>query len=866
VASVSPDATLSSDGANQSSSGSCTDKAGNTASATASGINIDKTPPTITASASPAPNGNGWNNTNVTVHYTCSDGLSGVDTLSADDTITTESSDQSRTGSCTDKAGNLATATASGINIDKTSPTILASATAGGNPYTSGTWTNQTVTVHFTCNDGLSGVASCPADQVISSDTSSAGTDVSGTATDNADNSAASNTINVKVDKTPPTITASASPAPNGNGWNNTNVTVHYTCSDGLSGVASTSPDATLSSNGANQSSTGSCTDVAGNSASATASGINIDKTAPTITASASPAPNGNGWNNTNVTVHYTCSDGLSGVANTSPDATLSSNGANQSSTGSCTDEAGNTASATASGINIDKTAPTITASASPAANANGWNNTNVTVSFSCSDSLSGVGTVDGPATITTEGPNQARSGACTDKAGNTASAAATGINIDKTSPTITASRSPLANAYGWNNTNVTVSFTCTDSVSGVASVDPAVTLSGEGTNQSASGNCTDKAGNSASATQGGINIDTSNPSVSASRAPLANANGWNNTNVTVSFSCTDSLSGVASSASPVTLSSEGANQSASGNCTDKAGNTASATQSGINIDMTAPTISLRPAGDSCSLPGSNSWCRATQTVGFSASDALSGLANPAQATFTQSTIANGSAIYIGSGTVADLAGNVAASISAGPYKIDSMPPSLSPTVAPNPVVLNGSATASPNASDLLSGIDNANTGCNPVNTSNPGLQTDACHATDNAGNTNTTNASYTVSYNFIGFLSPLNSDTSIVNVGNAGRTYPVKYQLLDANNAYVTNAVAGTTINVVKVACDQINGAATDAIDYASTTGGTALRYDTTANQYIYNWATPSTKNSCYRLIVTPPSGIQHVALFHLN
>ena len=77
--------------------------------------------------------------------------------------------------------------------------------------------------------------------------------------------------------------TGSASPAPNANGWNNTPVTVTFTCSDALSGLApgSPPPPTTLSSEGAGQSAAGICTDVAGNSASATVSNINIDLTAP---------------------------------------------------------------------------------------------------------------------------------------------------------------------------------------------------------------------------------------------------------------------------------------------------------------------------------------------------------------------------------------------------------------------------------------------------------------------------------------------------------------------------------------------------------------------------------------------------------
>ena len=66
----------------------------------------------------------------------------------------------------------------------------------------------QTVTVHYTCTDALSGVASCPADQVFSAD--GINSSVNGTATDLAGNSA--NTVfgDVKIDKSLPTISAAA--------------------------------------------------------------------------------------------------------------------------------------------------------------------------------------------------------------------------------------------------------------------------------------------------------------------------------------------------------------------------------------------------------------------------------------------------------------------------------------------------------------------------------------------------------------------------------------------------------------------------------------------------------------------------------
>src|SRR5207253_449041 len=69
-----------------------------------------------------------------------------------------------------DAAGNTAASSAVDVRIDRTAPTIGVVATlAGGTPYVPGSWTNQPVTVHFTCADGESGVAACPADRIVSS-------------------------------------------------------------------------------------------------------------------------------------------------------------------------------------------------------------------------------------------------------------------------------------------------------------------------------------------------------------------------------------------------------------------------------------------------------------------------------------------------------------------------------------------------------------------------------------------------------------------------------------------------------------------------------------------------------------------------
>jgi hypothetical protein len=106
-------------------------------------------------------------------------------------------------------------------------------------------------------------------------------------------------------------------PAPNAAGWNNTAVAIPYTASDNLSGVASASPGSplTFTAEGASQTQSVTVTDRAGNSASFTSPRVNIDWTAPQVTASALPPrlPNMQG-KMVPVSVSGTVSDALSGI------------------------------------------------------------------------------------------------------------------------------------------------------------------------------------------------------------------------------------------------------------------------------------------------------------------------------------------------------------------------------------------------------------------------------------------------------------------------------------------------------------------------------------------------------------------------
>ena len=111
---------------------------------------------------------------------------------------------------------------------------------------------------------------------------------------------------------------------------------------------------------------------------------------------------------------------------------------------------------------------PTISASASPAANAAGWNNTAVTVSFACIDPLSAIlGGCPPPVTLDTEGADQGVSQLVTTKGGLSLSVDLMNINIDLTNPTVT-----YAGGKASYQVDEQVSITCSaaDGLSGVAS------------------------------------------------------------------------------------------------------------------------------------------------------------------------------------------------------------------------------------------------------------------------------------------------------------------------------------------------------------------------------------------------------------
>jgi Glucodextranase, domain B len=276
--------------------------------------------------------------------------------------------------------------------------------------------------------------------------------------------------------------------------------------------------------------------------------------------------------------------------------------------------------------------------------------------------------------------------------------------------PAIAAGIAPAPNAAGWNMSSVTVSFACSDAILGISSCTPPVQVSAEGAHQTVTGTAVNQAGFSAS-TAASVSIDLTLPLISGVANPPPNAAGWNNGGVTVSFTCSDALSGVASCTSPVTLATEGARQIATGTATDTAGNTASAPAS-VSIDLTPPAVAITSPANGATVS------TAAQTVSGTVSDALSGIAsvscNGAAASVSGTGFTCGVTLVPGANAITvqaqDLAGNTGTSSanvtfgSAVPTASITSPTNLS-FLNTAPVTVNGTIS-DPTATISVNGID----------------------------------------------------------------------------------------------------------------------------------------------------------------
>jgi CSLREA domain-containing protein len=243
--------------------------------------------------------------------------------------------------------------------------------------------------------------------------------------------------------------------------------------------------------------------------------------------------------------------------------------------------------------------------------------------------------------------------------------------------------------------------------------------------------------------------------------------------------------------------------------------------------------ITLDPAAPD----GSNGWYRQSVGVAIIASDvdgtvaqtrcaldpavAPGGFGDLPDAACVVSTVgADGQhALYAGS---IDADGNVESPLVTAAFKVDATPPSLLPTLNVTPVVLGQTGVAAtPNASDVLSGL--ASSSCGAIDTSTPGVHTVNCTATDNAGNTGSAPLTYVVEYRILGFYEPVPGSRWMV-----GQTVPVKVALGD---------LAGTRISDVEGAALAAACRVKFSASGAQTKPSQCMKYDALKDQFIYNW-----------------------------
>jgi WD40 repeat protein len=274
--------------------------------------------------------------------------------------------------------------------------------------------------------------------------------------------------------------------------------------------------------------------------------------------------------------------------------------------------------------VRIDRTPPRITATLSPPWPSSGWYTTDVTVSFQCEDALSGVASCSSPVTVSQEVKGLEVRGEAVDKAGNRAERTVT-VNLDKTKPQLTLGEPQgTLGSEGWYRTDVVVPYTATDNLAGFSGgqrqLQGSVRSSGEGSAVKVRVRVEDLAGNATEAEAGPFKVDQTPPTIRAAVNPQPNAQGWNNTDVTVRFECSDALSGLVScTPQEERVTSEGEHR-IEGRAEDRAGNVRT-TSVTVRLDKTPPTGSLT-INDGAATTGST-----IVTLKIQANDNLSGVA-----------------------------------------------------------------------------------------------------------------------------------------------------------------------------------------------------------------------------------------------
>ena len=288
----------------------------------------------------------------------------------------------------------------------------------------------------------------------------------------------------------------------------------------------------------------------------------------------------------------------------------------------------------------------------------------------------------------------------------------------------------------------------------------------------------------------------------------------------------------------------------------DPAGNKSNGSFNVTVVDTTPPAVTV-PADLSKEATSASG---ATAAYSASATDLVDGsvavTCNPA----------SGSTFPLGDTTVscgATDAHNNSASKTFKVTVVDTTPPAI--TVPANMTIpatsaSGAAATYVTSATDLVDG--SVTPVCSPASgsTFDPGATSVTCTATDSHGNS--ASKSFTVTVHFdlgSGFLRPVVPTGT--NMVKAGSTVPLKWQISNEQGGYISSLSIVSSEKFAPISGP--SGGYNDAtLTDTTATGTTGLRYDTTANQYVYNWKTPSTPGF-YTVVVELSDGTRLTANF---
>jgi hypothetical protein len=312
-------------------------------------------------------------------------------------------------------------------------------------------------------------------------------------------------------------------------------------------------------------------------------------------------------------------------------------------------------------------TTPVPTCSPSPS-DCSGWYRTDVSVSWQY-DPTGVINTV-GCASATISSDTTGTPQSCSVTTGSGTVSVTVTIHRDATPPTVSGgSAARGSDSGGWYNHPVDISFSGSDSVSGIASCTSTTYSGPDSGSASVQGTCTDQAGNTSAPATFNLQYDATPPSVSAVPARPADSGGWYNHPVAVAFNGSDSTSGISSCSSGSYSGPDSGAASVGGSCRDVAGNSASATFS-LQYDATPPSATASADRQ----PDKNGWYNHPLTVSFTGEDATSGVDSCTPPMTYRGPVTTSGKLP---GTCTDKAGNRSAPAEVD-FKYDSTPPSIS--------------------------------------------------------------------------------------------------------------------------------------------------------------------------------------------